>query len=117
MQVLPDKGTVYFDVDGTLVHLVYGVEDGTPLDEGEVIMEHYGKVKLIPRRNTIEQLKIQKSLGYHIVVWSHSSEWAETVVKALKLEKYVDYVMNKPIVYYDDQTPEYILCLKGSSED
>jgi len=41
--------------------------------------------------------------GHSIVVWSAGgSDWAESAVKALGIEKYVDIVMKKPTYYIDD---------------
>lgn len=42
-------------------------------------------------------------MGFVVIVWSTSGhEWAEQVVKALKLENEVDYVMSKPHRMFDD---------------
>jgi len=41
--------------------------------------------------------------GHAIVVWSGGgADWAEAVVKALKLEEFVDVVTAKPTYYIDD---------------
>lgn len=58
---------------------------------------------LRPHKKHIEQLKQHKMRGHVIVIWSAGGdEWAMAVVKALKLEAYVDLVISKPTWYYDD---------------
>src|SRR3990167_10206542 len=51
----------------------------------------------------VELLKRSKGRGRYIIVWSHAGyQWAEAVVKALQLERYVDVVMSKVEDYVDD---------------
>lgn len=116
MKVMADNATVYFDMDETLVELVYGV--GEPTEDDELVVEHYGKVKIIPQYETIEALKRHKEQGATIVVWHHGgTTWPKKVLKLLKLEKYVDLVVSKPSIYYDDMPPEFILGTKGEVEE
>lgn len=58
---------------------------------------------LVPHSKHIEMLKDFKRGGKVIVVWSAAGwQWAESVVAALDLEPYVDFVMEKPQSYVDD---------------
>ena len=51
----------------------------------------------------LEHLKKMKRRGYAVVVWSAGgSDWAEAVVKALEIERYVDLVMPKIDDHLDD---------------
>lgn len=51
----------------------------------------------------LEHLKKMKRRGYSVVVWSAGgSDWAESVVKALGIEGYVDVVMPKIDDHLDD---------------
>jgi len=95
---------IMFDVDDTIIewdthrHGEITEKKGfITIDSGEVMMQ----VKPIPA--TIEAIKKHKGQGHHVTVWTAAgSDWAERVIKALKLEKYVDIVSSKPIIYYDD---------------
>jgi phosphoserine phosphatase len=91
----------YFDVDDTLVMWHLPVTDNAmafsnPDDPSDVWM-------LEPNWSTIAMLKEHKRRGDKVVVWSQGGyDWAEEVVKTLKLEEYVDYCLSKPHIYYDD---------------
>src|SRR3990167_4522800 len=92
MIILPDKQTIYCDVDDTLV--MWDFKEGSLLIDG---------VCVNPHTTHIEMLKEYKERGYNIVVWSQGgSDWAAAVVKELKLEDIVDLVITKPMVYIDD---------------
>lgn len=89
-----------FDIDSTLVHDHKGesnyirVED--PLGGGHI--------KVVPNANNIRLLKEEHARGSHIIVWSRGGyQWAENVIKALKLEEYVSDIYTKPFVYFDDK--------------
>ena len=48
-------------------------------------------------------MKRHGSRGIDVIVWSKGGvHWAEMVVRALKIEKYVAGIMTKPFCYYDD---------------
>ena len=101
MYVLPKGKVAYFDVDDTLLEW-YDTncpgKDVTPIPIGVFIS--YKK----PIKEHIDELILQAKSGTRIVVWSDSGvSWAEAVVKALKLEQYVDAVLAKPDRYYDDK--------------
>lgn len=101
IKVMPDRETVYFDVDDTLV-----VWDAWQGRENECLRFEkwkYNSNNVIPHYEHIELLKKHKAEGDVIVVWTQGgSEWGEAVVKALDLESYVDLIVNKPDQYYDD---------------
>ena len=102
MKVLKDAPTLYCDVDNTLVDITYLTDEDADADEG-LILDYYGKVKLTPRFEFIEAVKQAKAAGYTIVIWSGSgTDWASKVVKALHLDKYVDVVVSKPHLIFDD---------------
>lgn len=117
MIVIPCKQTTFYDVDDTLV-----MWDATPeeLAEHGIDFEcpgslvffdeedkpHYApgwKARLVPHRYHIEQMIKHKMRGHTNIVWSAGGyDWAEAVIRALKLERYVDLVISKPIWCYDD---------------
>ena len=102
---LESNNVAFFDVDDTLIHWTYH-----PEREGEAINIGVGESllqgRVVPHRVHIERLKRYKIIGNTVVVWSRSGwDWANAVVKTLQLEDYVDIVMSKPKVYYDDKMP------------
>jgi len=81
--ILDVRRTAFFDVDGTL-------------------LDH----KDIPNESVVQQLIERKKAGYAIIVWSAGGpDWAERAVKLLHLEVYVDYILDKPTVCFDDIPP------------
>lgn len=104
MITITGKKFVYFDVDDTLVSWAYP-SVYLPIDGFMSFHDPLGgfDVMLLPIDKTIVDLKRLKAEGCTIIVWSAGGwEWAECVVKTLKLEEYVDCVMSKPSYYYDD---------------
>lgn len=106
MIVLECKQTVFCDVDGTLILwnptekqlFNYGISYTNPNGLSTI---------LVPHLPNIEQLKKHAERQHTIIVWSAGgSAWAAEAVKFLKLEKYVDLVISKPIWYYDDKNAE-----------
>ena len=108
---LPDKDTIYFDVDDTL--LLHGplITDEekciSVLDPPSWCQPDHPKREYYcvgqPHTNHIAKLKEHKAKGRVVVVWSQGgSDWAKQVVEALGLTEYVDLVVSKPCKYYDD---------------
>ena len=133
MKVLPCSQTVFCDVDDTLVmwhrpaaddpdaieitcptssclRAINEQELGWEVDPTEVVTVREWTERLKPHKKHIEQLKKHKLRGHTVIVWSAGGwEWAEAVVRALKLEQYVDLVIEKPTWVYDDLPPnEYM---------
>jgi len=130
MKVFPCSQTTFFDVDDTLIMwsrpafgdpdaieitcpasrtqraLMDLTEDGilTPETPPSEMVEVGTWTELVkPHKKHVEQLKLHKMRGHTIIVWSAGGwEWAEVVVRALKLEKFVDLVIEKPTWVYDD---------------
>ena len=130
MKVLPCNQPTFFDCDETLIMwnrhahddpdaieiacpvsrtkrgLLELTEDGilkpeTPPSEIIVVGSWTERVK--PHKKHVEQLKLHSMRGHTIIVWSAGGwEWAEAVVRALKLEQYVNLVIEKPMWVYDD---------------
>ena len=116
MIVLRCNQPTFFDVDDTLVkwgscppeEIFTAIPITCPV--GKVYDEDGNETEslkwteyLRPHKKHIEQLKQHKLRGHTIIVWSQGGwEWANAVVKALELEKYVDLVMEKPCWIYDD---------------
>lgn len=97
----PDKNTVFFDVDDTLVLW------NPPSSEEEkcitITTEAGYKVWCLPHFKHIEAIKEHKARGHFVVVWSQGgADWAEKVVDALELRNLVDVVICKPSWFYDD---------------
>jgi hypothetical protein len=101
MIVTKREDIVFFDVDLTLV-LPATSKHGKlikvldPVTKGFVLQRTHN--------NMIRLLKEARSRGSYVVVWSRGGwEWARNVVMALCLESYVDQIMCKPLVYFDDK--------------
>jgi hypothetical protein len=122
MIVIPSVNTAWFDVDDTLVLWnptkeqleKDGIEFECPgslvLVDDQLLPSTPWKAFLVPHKVHIEQLKKHKLRGHKVVVWSAGGwDWAESVVRALKLEQFVDVVISKPNWAYDDKQPhEYM---------
>lgn len=98
MKVNKNENVILVDVDDTLLTL-------NNIDKKNAIKLKHGKFSMLamPLTKNIELLKQMKFRGFHIRVHSQGGHrWAKYVVKALKLEKYVDDVESKPKWYIDD---------------
>lgn len=107
MITFKERKTVYFDCDDTLLEWKTCNETTT----GAIKIENNGHefYKKVIFEN-VEALIDHSMAGHVIVVWSAGgSTWAETIVKALGIENYVDVVLNKPDFYYDDKDPSHWL--------
>lgn len=104
MQVARSEHTICYDCDDTLI--VWVEDSHTPFEGSvKVVCPHDGEVTYHrPHKRHISFLKKQYIKGYTVIVWSSSGVgWANAVVKALELEKYVDFVMSKPQKWVDDE--------------
>ena len=109
MQRLNCNKPTYFDVDDTLVMWSPSKEK---LDEYGIDFEHTfedgvnRKFRMLPHREHIRQLIKHANRGHTIIVWSAGGEpWAAAAVKALGIEEYVSYTLEKPTWAYDDKEP------------
>lgn len=99
MKVIETTKLTAFDVDETLIISVPRVQEAQ-MDPDCFL---YNGTWWRPHFRHIHQLKSHKARGHTIFVWSAGGcSWAQKVVKHLKLEEYVDYVMDKPLWCYDD---------------
>ena len=97
---IKDGGVFACDVDDTL--LLWSIPKGY---KGILVKTNVNGIEDfgIPNRPAINHLKKMKARNYSVVVWSAGgSEWAEAVVKALRLEDYVDLIMPKIDSHLDD---------------
>lgn len=119
MITIPSTESVWFDVDDTLIMWCNPRKDDERAIEikcpASLVMDEDGKLvpsgewtaRVLPHLAHIEQLKIHKSRGHLIIVWSAGGwDWAQAAVKALGLEPYVDFCLSKPTWAYDDKKPE-----------
>jgi len=92
----------YFDVDDTLV--IHATNMTEEQEKRSIrVRDECFTTSCIPNTPMIEKLKDHYIRGDGVCVWSQGgSDWAEAVVKALKLEKYVHVILTKPTHYYDD---------------
>lgn len=95
------KLRVPFDVDKTLISPI----KNKVFDKAIYIIDPYDNIrrKHFIHTKHIKLLKDFKARGYHITVWSANGEdWANRIVVALELDKYVDETCEKFIKYVDD---------------
>lgn len=98
MRTVKNEKTIFIDVDDTLVK--WSNRDLTNLI---TINDRSGPISLSPNEFTIAELKRHKKEGKAIIVWSQGGyKWATKVVKALQLVEYVDMIISKPCLFYDD---------------
>ncbi len=107
MKIIKNETIAAFDVDETLVLWFH---DTRYLEGKDFIDPHDGTThRLVPHSKHIKLLKDFKARGYTIIVWSGGGfQWAETVVKTLGLEDYVDICMSKLTKLIDDLQPHEI---------
>lgn len=108
MRVLFGDNNVCVDVDDTLVTWSECDDSDPPHPECVAVeVEHDGRTACYwSFPFNIQSLKTHHQKGHNIIVWSGSGrEWAESVVRALKLEDFVDLVMCKPRWLLDDMKP------------
>lgn len=110
MKVINVESTIFCDVDDTLV--MWNTDGMLSTSLVSVVDPyHTNTILLAPHLGHIKVLKDRKVRGSYIVVWSAGGyQWAESVVKALKLEAYVDLIMTKPHMYIDDKKAEEFMC-------
>lgn len=99
MKVIKCNLPVYVDVDETLlIHNKKRLPHPDNIKIGDSIF--------IPHKPHIEQLKAHSARKHTIIVWSAGGyAWAKTAVKILKLQKYVNVVIEKPRWAMDDLEP------------
>lgn len=103
MEVVKNEQIVCVDVDDTLV--IWSDHFTQPHVNSQTFIDPYDNSVnyLIPHQQHIDLIKKYKGRGFFIIVWSAGGvRWAESVVKTLGLENYVDKVMTKPAKYVDD---------------
>jgi len=106
---MPDRRTVFFDVDDTLICWCPPNTEAEFIDMSGV-PGHDADCYSRLRRNEkhIDALKEHHKQGDIVVVWSAGgSDWVEIIVRVLKLESYVSLIINKPFRSYDDLDPSY----------
>lgn len=93
-----NSNIVLYDVDDTLV--MWEPFEGSNALE----LHHDGYVSIVyPNEREIKSLKEAKIRGHYVRVNSQGGQdWAELVVQALNLERYVDSIECKPKWYHDD---------------
>lgn len=106
MKTIKNENVVVFDVDQTL--LIWNKDHDKP-GQGKIeVQDPYDAFKTIylkPHHVHCRLLRQYKGRGFTVIVWTKAGySWAESAVKILNLEKYVDYVMTKPDRHVDDST-------------
>lgn len=103
MHVIKNEHIIAFDVDNTLIMWNTNYSTNEP-GRIEIEAPGYGNIFLTPHYQHIHFLKNSKHRGYYVIVWSNGGvDWAETVIKKLGLEEYVDLVLTKPGKVVDDE--------------
>lgn len=97
MKLIKNEHCIFFDVDDTLI---MWNKDAVNPDAGYVLVAD----RHLPINNAnVDKLIEMHYKGQFVVVWSAAGyKWAKTVVEALNLVPFVDLIMTKPRVYFDD---------------
>lgn len=107
MNVIRSENNIMVDVDGTLIdHVAPDSLSTLPTEEVLSVSDPLQAGKLIKVRINkamVRLLEEEHNRGSTIIVWSRGGyRWASNVIQALGLDNKVDYVMTKPLVYFDD---------------
>jgi predicted phosphatase len=107
MKVIRNEYITMWDIDDTLVMH----EKPINLNDEVIIKDPIGmigtEIRLRKNLPMIRLMKEEKARGSTIIVWSRGGyQWAENVIKALKLEGYVTLILSKPLAYFDDKPVE-----------
>lgn len=95
-----DGGVFASDIDDTLVMWYIPSDYKGPLLK--ITTNGYTE-ECIVNRPAVEHLKKMKRRAFSVIVWSAGgSDWAEAVVRALRIEEYVDIIMPKIDHHLDD---------------
>lgn len=95
LEIIESDRTTFFDCDDTLIMW-------KTLDMNLPIVSIGGRDFQVHTKH-VQKIKDYHLMGFKVFVWSTSGyEWAKTVVEALNLEEYVDFVMCKPHRIFDD---------------
>jgi hypothetical protein len=103
MKILKTDSILYVDIDDTLIMHRAKPNDNT------IELTYGTTVKYVElNQDHIDLVKYCKTArNYHIIVHSANGwQWAEYVIKKLKLENFVDQVQTKPKEYLDDRPVE-----------
>lgn len=99
---LDKERVVYVDCDDTLIIWEPNKYEHTEKDLVHYV-DNYGAWTFLKHQANIDFVIKLKRQGYGVVVWSAAgAEWAEKVVKLLKLEEVADVVLSKPEIALDD---------------
>lgn len=99
MKIIKCEKPTDIDVDDTLIH---EVDSDYP---GCIKVDYYGMERyIVPNNRHIELLKACHARGEWITVHSGNGwRWVETIIKTLKLQKYVNVCKTKSVKYVDDK--------------
>jgi hypothetical protein len=103
MIIIKSENIKPFDVDETLVTTA-GLNDAPGGWYADVEDPISGHIHVRINAAMVRLLKEEAARGSFVIVWSRGGyQWAANVVKALGLNKYVNLVISKPLVYFDDK--------------
>jgi hypothetical protein len=102
MRVIENELSVFCDVDDTILKWIEPTVPGI----GKLEVEFAGKkVYLTPHQYHVDLLRMYKTRGYHITVWSaNGPQHAAQAVRVLGLENIIDDARGKPSKYMDDSS-------------
>ncbi len=112
---IDNENIVAYDIDDTIVMWTHLFDrQHSDIIEGEALpfLDPYDNSinYLHPHKKHIALMKKHKGRGKFIIVWSAAGvKWAESVIKTLGLEDYVDLITTKPNTYVDDLPGNEIL--------
>lgn len=111
-QVIRNETTIFIDVDDTLI-LYPKDRDSKSHKKAHInFTDVYTGKKFKARRaeKHIKLIKDSHARGFFIVVWSGNGYvHAESIVKQLDIENYVDLIMTKPAKFLDDLQAHEVL--------
>ena len=101
MQTIRNERIIPCDVDDTLI--IHNPK-GMNIARASVLDPESGRfLSMGVNEPMVKLVKEEKHRGAYVIVWSRGGyQWALNVVAALELQDYVDLILTKPMVYFDD---------------